>query len=82
MRQQLDQLQRPSAHISVPGQACWHPAKLLRTSSTAWSPSHVAPMATLYGGANLSGLCPSWVSAHSGTRGNPTSPRTGSVPIS
>jgi hypothetical protein len=32
MRQQLDQLQRPCAHISVPGQAYWHPAKLLQAS--------------------------------------------------
>lgn len=32
MRQQLDQLQRLSAHISVPGQAHWHPAKLFWAS--------------------------------------------------
>lgn len=50
MRQQLDQLQRPSAHISVPGQACWHPAILFWASPTAWSPSHAAPMVAIYGG--------------------------------
>ena len=52
MRQQLDQLQRPSAHISVPGQARWHPAKLFWASLTAWSPSHVAPMTGLHGEAS------------------------------
>ena len=52
MRQQLDQLQRPSSHISVPGQACWHPAKLFRASPTAWSPSCVGPMAAICGGAS------------------------------
>lgn len=51
MRQQLDQLQRPSAHISVPGQACWHPAKLFWASPTAWS-SCVGPMAAICGGAS------------------------------
>ena len=52
MRQQLDQLQRPSAHISVPGQARWHPAKLFWASLTAWYPSHVAPMTGLHGEAS------------------------------
>lgn len=49
MRQQLDQLQRPSAHISVPGQACWHPAKLVWASLTAWSSSCVGPVASICG---------------------------------
>lgn len=52
MRQQLDQLQRPSTHISVPGQAFWHPTKLFWASPTAWSPSCVGPMAALCGGAS------------------------------
>lgn len=52
MRQQLDQLQRLSAHISVPGQAHWHPAKLFWASLTARSPSHVSPMTALHGGAS------------------------------
>ena len=52
MRQQLDQLQRPSAHIFVPGQACWHPAKLFWASPTAWSPSNVGLVVTICGRAS------------------------------
>lgn len=53
MRQQLDQLQRPSAHFSVPGQACWHPAKLFSASSTASSTAcRVAPIDTIDVGAS------------------------------
>lgn len=60
MRQQLDQLQGPSAHSSVPGQAWWHPAKLFRASLTAWSPSHVVPMGALHGGASEELEARSW----------------------
>lgn len=52
MRQQLDQLQRPSAHISVPRQAYSHPANLFWASLTTWSPTCVAPMEAINGGAS------------------------------
>lgn len=93
MRQQLDQLQRPSAHIFVPGQACWHSATLpgpaLRSAlPPMWPPSPPSterlPRGWEAGGgpANLSGLCLSWTSVFSGARYNLKNPRTGPVATS
>lgn len=48
MRQQLDQLQRPYVHISVPGQACWHSARHFQASLIAWSLPPLHPQRSIH----------------------------------